>query len=577
LAALAPWILRRIELQSPAEKVFIISLDGATWDVLRPLMEQGYLPNLRAATERGLSAGLESVIPPVTASAWTSFMTGKNPSKHGIFDFTSFDLQNYRWGINTAQGIQAKTLWQILSEKSKRIVVLNLPYTYPPTAVNGVMVSGWDAPSGQTNFTYPEGIRGRILEMFPDYSSNLWVSEFLPQESEQQFQEFTARLIRGFEQGTGLASHLLESEGWDVFMIHFQQTDWIQHKLWAYIEEGCKNASQKSSRVEAARNCYRRFDELVGQLLKKVEPQHPVTIVLSDHGFGRHLGAIYPNYYLKQWGYYSVQESAGDRLKGAKDFFRESKLAPLRGMYEALAGTKNKIEKRAKSIRSQEHSSWADATTATVGQRGSQIDWSRTKIATVWAYKVAYLFVNMVGRSSQGIVQAGEEYERVVSDVITRFKEVRHPQTGEKLFLRVGRGNEIYPEAQEGIQLPDVVLIPQEGYGFSFSVSDAAPVISNEGGHRPTGVLWMEGKGLRRSVENFHPNLIDLAPTILHLLGLPVPADMDGRVLQEIFPEAQAVRYEEPDNRKVPEAKTEYTTQEAELIEQRLKGLGYVE
>jgi predicted AlkP superfamily phosphohydrolase/phosphomutase len=157
-------------LQSPAEKVFIISLDGATWDVLHPLMEQGYLPTLRVATERGLSAGLESVIPPVTASAWTSFMTGKNPSKHGIFDFTSFDLQNYRWGINTAQGIQAKTLWQILSEKGKRVVVLNLPYTYPPTAVNGVMVSGWDAPSGQTNFTYPESIRGRILEMFPDYS-----------------------------------------------------------------------------------------------------------------------------------------------------------------------------------------------------------------------------------------------------------------------------------------------------------------------------------------------------------------------------------------------------------------------
>src|SRR6202022_1465244 len=99
---------------------------------------------LSSAIERGIFSDLESVIPPVTASAWTSFMTGKNPSKHGIFDFTSFDPQAYRWGINTAQQIQSKTLWHLLSEKGKRVVVVNLPYTYPPSTVNGVIVSGWD-------------------------------------------------------------------------------------------------------------------------------------------------------------------------------------------------------------------------------------------------------------------------------------------------------------------------------------------------------------------------------------------------------------------------------------------------
>jgi len=256
-------------LPQQGQKVFIISLDGATWDVLRPLMAQGYLPNLQAVMQSGVSAKLESVIPPVTASAWTSFMTGKNPSKHGIFDFTSFDLRDYRWGINTAQQVQSKTIWQILSEQGKRVVVVNLPYTYPPYEINGVMVSGWDAPSGQTNFTYPQSVRNDILEMFPDYSSNLWVSEFRPQQSEEHFRQFTAKLIRGFEQGAGLASHLMDAQAWDVFMVHFQQTDWIQHKLWEYIEEGCKNPEDKSPKVEAVRNCYKRFDELVGTLLKK--------------------------------------------------------------------------------------------------------------------------------------------------------------------------------------------------------------------------------------------------------------------------------------------------------------------
>jgi predicted AlkP superfamily phosphohydrolase/phosphomutase len=292
-------------------------------------------------------------------------MTGKNPSKHGIFDFTSFDLRDYRWGINTAQQVQSKTIWQILSDQGKRVVVVNLPYTYPPYEINGVMVSGWDAPSGQTNFTYPQSVRNDILEMFPDYSSNLWVSEFRPQQSEEHFRQFTAKLIRGFEQGAGLASHLMDAQAWDVFMVHFQQTDWIQHKLWEYIEEGCKNPDDKSPKVEAVRNCYKRFDELVGTLLKKVAAENPLTILLSDHGFGRHMGAICPNYYLHEWGYYHLREQAQGSLQGVKNLLRKS---PLRKVYEAAAKAKSALE--SKEPPSQEHSSWADSTTAVIAHRG---------------------------------------------------------------------------------------------------------------------------------------------------------------------------------------------------------------
>jgi predicted AlkP superfamily phosphohydrolase/phosphomutase len=561
-----------LDHQTP--KVFIVSLDGATWDIVRPLAAQGCLPNLSAAMRQGVSSDLESVIPPVTASAWTSFMTGKNPSKHGIFDFTSFDMREYRWGINTARQIQSKTLWQILSEKDKRVVVVNLPYTYPPSTVNGVMVSGWDAPSGQTNFTYPESFRSRILEMYPDYSSNLWVSEFQPQISDDHFREFVARLTRGFEQGAGLASHLLDADSWDVFMIHFQQTDWAQHKLWEYIERACEDPNDKSPKVETVRNLYKRFDELAGSLLKKVAPQHPVTIVLSDHGFGRDMGNVCPNYYLNEWDYYHLLDEE-QNLKGAKELLRKSSFAPVRKLYDAAAKVKSAFENR--KVRPQEHSSWADSTTATVSNRGSDIDWSRTKVATVWAYKVGYLFVNLIGRGPKGIVQPGAEYENLVSDLIAKFQDVRHPQTGEKLFVRVARGSEVYPKSQDGIVLPDVVLIPQDGYGVSFTVSDAPPRASNDGSHRHNGVVLMHGDSVKQPAGSFSPNLIDIAPTVLHLLGLPVPSDMDGRVLEEILSGLPPVRYEEVDNRKDQGNSEEYTAQEAELIEQRLKGLGYVE
>jgi len=562
-------------LNSQSSKVFIISLDGATWDVVRPLAAQGYLPNISALTRSGISADLESVVPPVTASAWTSFMTGKNPSKHGIFDFTSFDLQNYRWGINTAQQIQSKTLWQILSDKDKRVVVINLPYTYPPSHVNGLMVSGWDAPSGQSNFTYPESFRNQILEMYPDYSSNLWVSEFRPQISEEHFQEFVARLIRGFEQGVGLASHLLDTESWDVFMIHFQQTDWMQHKLWEYIEQACEDSKNKDPKVEIVRNIYKRFDELVGSLLQKVSPDGVLKIVLSDHGFGRDMGNICPNYYLKKWGYYNLHKEQEQNLGGVKDFFKKSNIAPLRKLYDTVAKAKSAMGNE--KVREQAHSSWADSTTAVVSRRGSDVDWSKTKIATVWAYKVGYLFVNLVGRSSHGIVQPGAEYEALVSEVISKFKELRDSATGEEFFARVGRASEIYPSYQDGVLQPDIVLIPQDRYGVSFSLSDAPPRTLTEGSHRHNGVLLMRGEGLKAGVEHFRPNLIDIAPTVLHFLGLAVPSDMDGRVLQEIFSNSAPPAYERVDELKASQTSAEYTAQEAELIEQRLKGLGYVE
>jgi predicted AlkP superfamily phosphohydrolase/phosphomutase len=323
------------------------------------------------------------------------------------------------------------------------------------------------------------------------------------------------------------------------------------------------------------RNCYKRFDELVGSLLKKVGPQHPFTIVLSDHGFGRHFGAICPNSYLRKWGYYRLNEKRKESLLEVKNYFRNSPSTVLRKTYDSAAKWKARMDRNRQS--GQEHSSWADSTTALVSQRGRDIDWANTKVATIWAYKAAYLFVNVMGRSSQGMVRPGAEYESIVAELIAKFQDIRHTQTGEKLLVRVARGSDIYPRSRPDILLPDVVLIPQDHFGVSFSVSDAPPEVSNEGSHRHDGILMMNGLGLKRPAHNFSPSLIDIAPTMLHLLGLPIPTDMDGHVLAEILSDLPAVRYEEVDNQMAIETATEYNRQEAELIEQRLKGLGYVE
>src|SRR5258708_19644942 len=120
-------------------------------------------------------------------------------------------------------------------------------------------------------------------------------------------------------------------------MVHFQQTDWIQHKLWTYNEQACSNPSDHRPKIEATRNCYRKFDEYVGLLLSQVEPIRPTTILLSDHGFGRLMGNINPNSYLKKWGYLSIKPENTDRLGAVKSAIRTSTTKTVRKVYRSLS------------------------------------------------------------------------------------------------------------------------------------------------------------------------------------------------------------------------------------------------
>jgi len=134
-------------------KVLVIGLDGATFDLIKPFAAQGQLPHLKKLMDAGAWSELSSTIPPVTASAWTSFMTGKNPGAHGLFDFMQRRKGSYDLVPVSSGERDGKTLWEVAGDAGRKVIVMGVPVTYPPTPVNGLLVTGMLTPRGAKNST----------------------------------------------------------------------------------------------------------------------------------------------------------------------------------------------------------------------------------------------------------------------------------------------------------------------------------------------------------------------------------------------------------------------------------------
>src|SRR5262249_787704 len=150
------------------KKLLVIGLDGASFNVLDPLIEQGRLPTIKALIERGTRADLETTFPPITAVAWSSFMTGKNPGKHGIFEFVSRNGSTRELAVNASLR-EGNAIWDVLSDAGKRVVVHNFPCTYPPREVNGLLISDFMTPAGRRDYAFPPSLLAEIESRFGPY------------------------------------------------------------------------------------------------------------------------------------------------------------------------------------------------------------------------------------------------------------------------------------------------------------------------------------------------------------------------------------------------------------------------
>jgi predicted AlkP superfamily phosphohydrolase/phosphomutase len=557
-----------------SKKVLFIGLDGSTFDVLDPLMAAGVMPRLKRFLDEGVRGLLETTIPPITPTAWVSWMTGKNPGKHGVFEFLlrrkgSQSLPDTPVSSRARDGVP---FWDILGQMGKRAIVTNVPCTYPPAMVNGLMISDFLTPRGRRDFTFPGSLIEEIESKFGPYQ--LYITEVY---SPGNVDKILDQLFGELEYKTKVNRYLMNQYGWDVFATHYWSTDRFQHELWHLLDRSHPFFDQKEhdANIDRINEYWHAVDSTLGELFDEVGDEASVFMG-SDHGFGPIRKFLCFNVWLINEGFLVLKRDAMTRFKRA--IFRlglTPDLAYRSAMKLGLAHLRLSVGVTNRSSLMKLANRFMLSL--------EDVDWSRTVAFSKGNY--GQIFINLRGREANGIVEPGPEYERVMDRVIRKLRELTDPETREPLIGPVWRREDLYtgPHTEES---PDIQFLPSDMANKPLGTLDLTsnkfitPVYGNSGDHRMHGVMMGRGPELRRGVVVEGARIIDYAPTILHTFDVEVPSDMDGRVLEEIFTEEyiarHPVRISDAAQFAEGEKAAAMTDEESEEIRERLRGWGYL-
>ncbi len=451
----------------------LIGLDCAEPSLLESW--RGELPTLAGLMERGVHGRLTSIVPPITVPAWSCMMASRTPGDLGVYGFRNRSDHTYDGGfIADSTAIRDPRLWDVVGRAGGSSIVVGVPGTYPPRPLRGVMVSCFLTPSIESRYTFPPGLRDEVEEVVGEYLFDC--TNFRTEQKDdllRQVYEMTDRRFR-------LARHLLETRPWQLFAMVEMGHDRMHHGFWKYMDAQHRKHEPGNPYERAIFDYYRHVDGLIADLLEQADDD-TLVLVVSDHGAKRLDGGIRVNEWLRREG-----------------------LLVLRGDPETVCLP-----------------------------REAGIDWSKT-IAWGDGGYYARVFLNVAGREPEGVV-APADYETVRDDLARRLAEIPDDQ-GRPLATRVYKPEELY--AQVNGVAPDLIAVFGDLLWRSVATiggEEGVHTLENDTGpddanHAQDGLLIAAGAGVgARGVLDAH--LLDVAPTVLELLGIEQPDGMRGRSL----------------------------------------------
>ena len=557
-------------------KVFVLGLDGATWDILAPLARTGAMPNLARLMARGAAGALRSVFPPLSPVAWTGVMTGKNSGKHGVFEFLEYAHDPLHGRVNSSRHIKAELLWEIAGRHGKTTVAAGVPMSYPPRRAPGFYLGDFLSPAGARDFASDPAFFDELQRAIGPYRP--WSSAVRDGGNEAA----TLSELRGFlEHHLDAIRFLLRRCDWDLFMFDLMAVDRIQHELWHVWDRSHRARVGREAELDAlADGClefWKALDRGIGEIVRAL-PADAALILMSDHGFGPIEWYVNFNVWLLERGEIVLDDSFYVRQK---HWFYKRGVTPEwvynKMVHLGLAG------QRVSRFRGKQ-AGFVDRLSESIFLSRRHIDWSKTRAYAQGNF--GQIFLNLKGRQPHGCV-APEDACALLDDLKAGLLEIPHPETGQPLVKRIHERDELY-DGPFAHLAPDLTVVLNDWRYRTIGLHDftthrlISPAFGPTGDHRMEGVFIASGAAFRSGAALApEANLLDIAPTVLHLLGVPVPEDMDGRVLTEILEPSFASALPSSESELIGPSPDEpvsvaYTDEEDAAIQQRLADLGYL-
>jgi len=457
-------------------KLLIIGLDSAAPALVFDRW-RNELPTLSALIARGAHGPLRSTNPPITVPAWTAMMSSHDPGELGFYGFRNRKDHSYDgYAFANSSLIRVPRLWDWLGAAGMRCIVLGVPQTYPPSPLNGEMVSCFLTPSTKAQYTYPVELKAEVERVTDGYL--LDVDDFRTADKAALLR----RVYEKTDKHLGLAKHLARTHPWDMLMLVEMGVDRIHHGFWSHMDPAHHKYEAGNPFESAILDYYRHVDRQLAELLSLC-PSDTLVLVVSDHGAKKMDGGICFNEWLQQEGYLTLAD-------------RPSKPTPI-----------GKV----------------------------QIDWSKTK---AWGDGGYYgrLFMNVRGREPSGTIDP-KDYERVRTDLIAGIEAIADPQ-GRVIGSRADRPEEIYRRVN-GVA-PDLIVyfgdldwrsVGAVGMGGLHTFeNDTGPDEANHDWH---GLFILSTNGAPAPLTGAVSDAViyDVAPTLLSLMGQAVPDGLAGRSL----------------------------------------------
>lgn len=531
----------------------VIGLDGAAWQLINDMLDNGVMPRLKAIKDAGASGVLQSTVPTYTPPAWTSAATGVNPGRHGVYGFVEGHAQYERQELMHAGKVKSATVWEMANAQGLRAGIFHLPLTFPARDLDGWMVSGMMTPGyGERppeGFTAPKSLESRIQSWAPNYAIDVSANW----EKDYRDAALCRRIQDSLEQRVIVLRKLLEEEPVDIIFSVLESPDRMQHVYYRYMDPNDDmyyTPEAKRLRPDIWR-CFQAMDEIVGVLDDYARDAGGV-LVCSDHGFTAWEVSVHTNALLEQWGYLKLKPTAR-----AMQTSLARKMVPL-----AKRILPAKVAREAK------------------GKTFAAIDWSQTK-AFASPIPQQGIFVNLKGRERLGIVEPSE-LEAIKDDLVRRFTDLKGPD-GEPITDRVYRSEDVFSgHALKGA--PDVLpVLKDHRWEIDDEIFHRSPFTDlshlPRGAHHPDGIVIIAGAGVKPGGD-LKASVLDVTPTLLYLAGAAVPSGLDGTIITDAFEDSH-LSSTPPQTAEALDAgardeASPYSPEEEAMIEESLRGLGYL-